>query len=157
MISAILIWIFVFLFFIISWITRGRPRILPSLFILIFVTFFASLSPSGEVLLTLGSFYITQDSLFLGLRRSGILIGMVFFSRTIVSFWKKKKASDKKSTLVTLSDKKKTYGVLKSKLTLVFYYLDLLTSKKISFKHGNMIQAIDERLCEIWEMELPQS
>lgn len=101
--------------------------------ILIFVTFFALLSPAGKVLIKLGFFKITQESLLLGLNRGGILIGMVIFSRTIVSLTKEKS------------------NFLKNKLTEVFKYLDLLTSKKIKFKKGSFIKSIDEILCEAWE------
>mgnify|MGYP006873040395 CR=1 FL=1 len=129
------IWLFTLIFFVLACVKCRRVRVLPSLFIVIFVTFFSLLSPSGEVLLTLGRFRITLDSLLLGLRRSGILVGMVFLSRIVVN------------------PKMKLRGKLGNKLTEVFFYLNLLTEKKISFKKGHIIEAIDERLCEIWEKE----
>ena len=134
-ILAATVWLFVLIFFIIALVKHRRVRILPSLYIVIFVTFFSLLTPAGEVLLTLNSFRITLDSLLLGLRRSGILVGMVFLSRIVINF--PDKVKDKS----------------KNKLTEVFYYLNLLTEKKISFKKGHIIEAIDERLCEIWEKE----
>ena len=134
-ILAATVWLFVLIFFIIALVKHRRVRILPSLYIVIFVTFFSLLTPAGEVLLTLNSFRITLDSLLLGLRRSGILVGMVFLSRIVIN------SPDK------VKDK------TKNKLTEVFYYLNLLTEKKISFKKGHIIEAIDERLCEIWEKE----
>ena len=115
-------------------------RILPSIFIVLSVTFFSLLAPAGEVLLTIGSFRITLDALLLGLRRSGILIGMVFLSRIIIS------PKSKTSFL-------KRFGKLGNKLTEVFFWLNLLTEEKISFKRGHIIEAIDERLYEIWQRE----
>ncbi|WP_296326219.1 hypothetical protein [Treponema sp. UBA3813] len=129
------VWLFVLIFFILACVKGRRIRLLPSLFIVIFVTFFALLAPSGEVLLSIGSFRITSDSLLLGLRRSGILVGMVFLSRLIIN------------------PQVKVKGKVGNKLTEVFFYLNLLTEKKISFKKGHIIEAIDERLCEIWEKE----
>ena len=133
MYSCFIIWGFTLIFFLIAKFKKIKINILSSLMILIFVTFFALLSPAGKVLIKLGFFKITQESLLLGLNRSGILIGMVIFSRTIVSLTKEKS------------------NFLKNKLTEVFKYLDLLTSKKIKFKKGSFIKSIDEILCEAWE------
>lgn len=135
------IWFFVLLFFILACIRCRRVRILPSVFIVLSVTFFSLLAPAGEVLLTIDSFRITLDALLLGLRRSGILIGMVFLSRIIIS------PKSKTSFL-------KRFGKLGNKLTEVFFWLNLLTEEKISFKRGHIIEAIDERLCEIWQREI---
>lgn len=143
MILTLTIWLFVFIFFILACIRCRRVRILPPLIIVIFVTFFSLLSPVGEVLLTVGSLKITLDSLLLGLRRSGILVGMVFFSRAIIS------PKNNDSFL-------KHLGKAGNKLSEVFFWLNLLTAKKISFKKGNVIQQIDERLLEIWENDFPE-
>ena len=45
-------------------------------------------------------------------------------------------------------------GWFGNKLTEVFFFLNLLTEKKIVFKKGHIIEAIDERLCEIWEKSI---
>lgn len=132
------IWFFVLILFILACLKCRRIRVLPPLILVLSVTFFALLSPSGQVLLSIGSFKITLDSLLLGLRRSGVLVGMVFLSRVIIS-----QKSGK--------DFMNRGGPIGNKLTEVFYYLNLLTEKKISFKKGHIIEAIDERLCEIWE------
>lgn len=132
---TVVIWIFVLIFFVVSCLKCRRVRILPSVLIILSVTFFSMLSPAGEVLLTIGSFRITQEALFLGLRRSGILVGMVFLSRIIVN------------TNIKLK------GRLGNKLTEVFYWLNLLTEKKLNLRRGHIIEAIDERLCEIWREE----
>ncbi|MCR4823071.1 MAG: hypothetical protein K5873_09400 [Treponema sp.] len=138
-----LLWFFVFLFFIIACFKCKKVRILPSIFIIIFVTFFSLLTPSGQVLLTVASFRVTLDSLLLGLRRSGILVGMVFFSRIIIS------SGGGKSFLMK-------WGKAGQELTKVFFWLNLLTEKKILFKKGHIIQQIDERLQEIWENDMPE-
>ena len=128
------IWSFTLIFFVLACVKCHRVRVLPSLFIVRFVIFFSLLSPSGEVLLTVGTFRITLDSLLLGLRRSGILGGMVFLSR------------------IVLTPNIKLHGKFGNKLTEVFFYLNLLTEKKIAFKRGHIIEAIDDRLCEIWQV-----
>ncbi|MBQ9623794.1 MAG: hypothetical protein IJJ71_02700 [Treponema sp.] len=137
------IWFFVLIFFILACVRCRRVRVVPSLVIIISVTFFALLSPSGEVLLTLGRLKVTLDSLLLGLRRSGILVGMVFLSRALIS------PQNNDSFL-------KHFGKAGNKLTEVFFWLNLLTEKKFSFKKGLIIQQIDERLLEIWGNNLPE-
>ena len=132
------IWFFVLIFFILACVKCRRVRVIPSLVIVLSVTFFSLMSPSGEVLLSIGSFKITLDSLLLGLRRSGILVGMVFLSRLIIS-------QESGKTFISHG------GRIAGKLTEVFFFLNLLTEKKISFKKGRIIEAIDQRLCEIWD------
>lgn len=131
LLTAIL-WLCALTCFALACARRKRVRVLPPLFIVLFVTFFALLSPSGKVLITIGRFRITLDSLLLGLRRSGMLVGMVFLSRAIVS------------------PDMRLHGTIGSKLTDVFYWLNLLTEKRIPLKRGHIIEAIDERLFEIW-------
>ena len=146
------IWGLTLIFFVLACVRCRRVRVLPSIFILICVTFFSLLSPAGEVLLTIGRFKITLDSLLLGLRRSGILVGMVFLSRVILSSKTKDFSVNSDSTRQFWRfSKNKIFETSKNKLTEVFYYLGLLTEKKITFKRGHIIEAIDERLCEIWE------
>ena len=132
------IWFFVLIFFILACVKCRRIRVFPPLVIVLSVTFFSLLTPAGEVLLSIGSFKITLDSLLLGLRRSGILVGMVFLSRLIIS---------QKSGKAFMGHG----GIISNKLTEVLFYLNLLTEKKISFKKGHIIEAIDDRLCEIWD------
>lgn len=137
------IWFFVLFFFVLACVKCRRVRIVPSLVIILSVTFFSLLSPSGQVLLSLGSFKLTLDSLLLGLRRSGILVGMVFLSRILIS---------QNSGNFFISK----CGKIGKKLTEVFFWLNLLTEKKIDLKKGHIIQQIDERLLEIWENDFPK-
>ena len=140
---TIMIWIFVLIVFIIACLNCRRVRILPSVFIIAFVTFFSLLSPAGEVLLRIGDFKITLDSMLLGLQRSGILVGMVFLSRAIVS-------SKNKNSFFS------HFGKIGKKLSEVFFWFNLLTEKRINLKKGQIIESIDERLSEIWKSELPE-
>lgn len=135
MISVIVLWGFVFLFFILASIKRKKVRILPSVFVTITIVFFALLSQHGKVLLTFGSFRITSDALFLGLRRSGILVGMVFLSQIIIS---------PKLTLP---------GKVGKFLKRVFFWLEELTNVRLKFKPKHIIETLDNRLCEIWQQE----
>ena len=135
---TLVIWFFVMIFFILACVKCRRVRLLPSLMIILSVTFFSVLSPAGEVLFSIFGFRVTFDSLLLGLRRSGVLVGMVFLSRSLIS------QKSGKSFL-------KKCGKLGNKVTEVLFWLNLLTEKKLSFKKGHIIEAIDERLCEIWQ------
>lgn len=135
MIQVIILWGFVILFFIFASIKRKKIKILPSLIITITVTFFALLSPYGKVILTIGSFKITLESLLLGLRRSGILVGMVFLSQILIS------------------PKLSLPGKAGKFLKQVFYWLEKLTEVRIKFKPNQIIENLDTRLCEIWEQE----
>lgn len=135
MLATIILWLFVILFFILASIKRKKVKILPSVLVTLTVTFFALLSPYGKVLLTLGSFKITSDSLILGLRRSGILVGMVFLSQIIIS------------------QNIKLQGKAGKFLKQVFYWLEKLTEVRLKFKPKMLIETLDNRLCEIWEEE----
>ncbi len=128
-------WSLVFLFLILCLLKRGKVRILPSIFIALSVTFFAVLTPYGKVIYEIKGFKLTKDALFNGLHRSGILIGMVFISQFAVS------------ARVKLPGKAGFF------IAKMFSYFDLLTQKRISFKPGNIIQSIDQRLLEIWNTE----
>lgn len=135
MLATIILWLFVILFFIVASIKRKKIKILPSILVTLTVTFFALLSPYGKVILTIGSLKITLDSLNLGLKRSGILVGMVFLSQIIIS------------------PNIKLPGKAGKFLKQVFYWLKKLTEVRIKFKPKMLIETLDNRLCEIWEEE----
>lgn len=130
-----ILWILTVLFFVITLLRRGKVKVLPSILITLSVTFFALLSPYGKVLFHIGSFRITKDALITGLHRSAILTGMVFLSQFAVS------------PQLHLPGKAGKF------LALVFTWLDKLTEQKISFKPGQIISSIDNRLCQIWNTE----
>lgn len=135
MIQTAILWSFVILLFILAAIKRKKIKIIPSLVITVTITFFALISPYGKVILTIGSFRITLESLLLGLHRSGILVGMIFLSQIIIS--------------PRLSLPGKAGKFLKQ----VFYWLEKLTEVRINFKPKQIIENLDARLCEIWEEE----
>ncbi len=125
-------WAFVFILMTFSFLKKGRIHLLSPLFLTIFVTFFALLSPLGKVITTVSSLKITKDALFLGLHKSAILIGMVFLSQTIVSY------------------KISFPGRAGDFLRLLFFYYDKLTSQALSFAKGHIIEQIDQKLLSLW-------
>ncbi len=128
-----ILWTFVLVFFMLSLIRRkGKVKILPSLVIVLSVTFFSLLSPSGKVLATLGTWRITAGALADGLRRSGVLVGMTFASQNMVG----------RNTVLP--------GRAGRLVTQVFMLFDELTSQRISLRLGQSIAAIDRRLTEIY-------
>ena len=129
-----IVWIFVAAFFTMAAIKkRGRIKVLPTIFMTIGITFFALLAPSGRVLLSLGKFRITLDSLLIGLHKSGILSGMVFLSQFAIS------------PHLHLPGKA---GIF---LGQMFTTFDALTAKRLHFSRGRVIAALDSRLNELWE------
>lgn len=118
----------VLLFCILSLLRRGRIRLLPSFCIFLSVTFFALFSPYGKVLYTVGSFSITQGALETGLRRSFILIGMVFLSQFAVA------------SRISLPGKTGSF------ITVMFYYFDRIRSVQVPFEKGHILKNIDDRL-----------
>lgn len=133
--SVKMIWSAVLLFCILTLLRRGKVKILPSILITAGIVFFALLSPAGKVLLKFGSLSVTSGALELGLHRSGVLVGMVFLSQFAVS------------TKLNFPGR---VGIFFSQM---FTYFEELTENRISFKKGNVINSIDERLFEIWKKE----
>lgn len=67
--------------------TNGKilKNLISSFILLLSIIFFSLLIPNGKLLFSIGSFKITQESLFLGLRRGLILILSIYVSKIIVS------------------------------------------------------------------------
>ena len=128
-------WGIVFVLMAISFVRRKKIRVLPSLILTIFVTFFALLSPVGKVLTTISSFRITEGALYIGLHKSAVLVGMVFLSQTIVSY------------------KIQFPGRLGIFVNEVFFLFNQLTSQRISFQKGHIISQIDEALLRVWQRQ----
>ena len=130
--NLMIIWICLGIFLLALEIKKkGKVKLLPSFFIVIFITIFALLSPNGKVLFCIGKFRVTQGALFSGLARSGKLVGMVFISQFAI---------DRR-----LSFKGKGGKLIEK----IFMYFDRLTSRKISFKKGQIVSSIDKHLMEI--------
>lgn len=120
------------IFYIAARIRRKKVRILPSVIILVTVTFASLLSPAGRVLIRLGNFPITLGALETGLSRALTLTGMVFLSQYATSL------------PIKLPGKA---GVLLGK---VFFWFSLLSARKLTFKKGSVIKTLDAHLCEIY-------
>jgi heptaprenyl diphosphate synthase len=107
---------------------KGRVRLLPAISVAAGVIFFALLVPSGKVLFTLGSLAVTEGALAAGLGRAEILVGMVFLSQLILGIGP---------------------PLNQGFLAKVFTYYGCITAKKIPFKKGHVIQALDEHLLSL--------
>jgi hypothetical protein len=114
-------------------VVKGQVRLLPAISVAAGVVFFALLVPSGKVLLTLGSFMVTEGALIAGLRRAEILVGMVWVSQLILAG---------------------NSAVKQGFLAEIFTYYGRITAKKIPFKKGHVIQALDEHLLNLSADEL---
>ena len=112
---------------------KGKVKVLPSIILLISVTFFSLLNPSGEILFSIGLFNITKGALLNGLNKSITLVGMVFVSQIAIN----------KNLYIP--------GKIGSFISLEFSYFEQLTSKKVKFTKKNIIDTIDNHLIEIWE------
>ncbi len=123
-------------FFLLSLLKRGKVMILPTIFLTIGITFFELLTPIGKILITIGTFQISEDSLLSGLHKSSILSGMLFISQFAVS------------PQLHIPGKAGLF------LNKIFSYFELLTDKPISLKPGTIISSIDNRLLEIWEQDI---
>ena len=124
-------WIIVALLALLAAIRRKRIRLLTPILVTAGVTFFALLTPAGKILLYVYSFPITEGALIEGLHKSAILIGMVFLSQLFVS------------------RRIKLPGKAGAFLKQMFSDFDSLTSKRLSFKKGQIIASLDQRLNEV--------
>ena len=138
--KAIFIWILTFLFLIIDEIRlRGRIKVLPSFFLCLFIIFFELLVSRGKVLLTIGSFKVTDGSLNIALIRCGKLVGMLFISQSFL--FKNMKLPG-------------SFGLFLSKV--FFYFSSLSDWKKFKRDKGEkffIIEKLDKILleCESYE------
>lgn len=131
-------WFIVFLVMMLCFVKKRHIRPFFSLFLVIFVTLFALLSPAGKILITVRSFKITQDALFLGLHKSAVLIGMVYISKTIVSY------------------RIRLPGALGAFIRDIFSYYAQFTSQPLSIKKGNLINMLDTILLSVWQANIPK-
>ena len=113
---------------------RGNVKLLPSVFMTLGITFFALLTPSGKVLFAVGRFRVTYEALLLGLRKSAVIVGMVFLSQFAID------------PRLALPGKA---GAFLNKMFAVF---DALTSRRLRFKKGHIIEALDAHLMELWQL-----
>ena len=126
-------WALVAVCALMSGLRRGRHRrrdawLLSAMLVTVSVTGFALLVPSGRVFATVGSWRLTVGALLTGLHRSAVLTGMVCISKLVTSRGLRLPGA----AGVFLSD--------------VLRILDALTTERISFRRGHVIEAIDARL-----------
>ena len=128
-------------FIFLTLIKRGKVKILPSIIMILGITFFAIFSPNGKIITSVNGnpiylfnkFPVTSGAIATGLRKGFVLAGMVFLSQ------------------FAISTKMKLPGKIGIFMNSMFYTFGTLTEKKISFKLGHIIESIDTRLIEIWE------
>ena len=111
----------------------GKIRLLTPLIITACIVFFNLLNPVGKVLFKISSFPITATALGIGLRKGLILWDMVLISKLIIS----------RNIPVP--------GRAGQLIRTMFAYFDSITSEKISFKPGKIIETIDNRLLECYK------
>ena len=124
---------FTIAFAILVWRKDGKIRLLSPLIITVCIIFFNLLNPVGKVLFKIGSFPITATAFGIGLRKGLILWDMVLISKLIISR--------------NLPIPGKAGELVKS----MFYYFDSITSVRLKFKPGKIIETIDNRLLECYK------
>ncbi|MBR5915449.1 MAG: phosphatidylglycerol lysyltransferase [Spirochaetia bacterium] len=124
---------FTIAFAILVWRKNGKIRLLSPFIITVCIIFFNLLNPVGKVLFRIGSFPITATAFGIGLRKGLILWDMVLISKLIISR--------------NLPVPGKAGKLVKS----MFYYFDSITSERIKFKPGRIIETIDNRLLECYK------
>jgi heptaprenyl diphosphate synthase len=100
------------------------------------IVFFNLLSPHGKVIASLGSFRITQGSLYVGLEKAFTLEGLVMLSRACI-----------RSDL-------RLPGTLGSLLSETFRMLELMCEKKGLTGKGRVISGIDRMLLEMESVDI---
>ena len=103
-----------------------------SFVLLLSIIFFSLLVPNGKLLFSIGSFKITQESLFLGLRRGLILILSVYISKIVVS------------KLPPLNGR---FGKF---INMIFLYFKELTSFEKENSGKNILKKLDSHLINVY-------
>ena len=114
-------------------------NLISSFMLLLSIVFFSLLLPSGKLLFSIGSFKITQDALFLGLRRGLILILSVYISKFIILF---------------LPPLKGKFG---SFVNLIFIYFNKLSSfsdKTENSKGEKLLKKLDNHFLKVYNSDV---
>ncbi|MCR5725436.1 MAG: hypothetical protein K6G80_10160 [Treponema sp.] len=127
-------WAVVAVFLGISLASRKNAHLLRAVIVVLSVTFFSVLTPSGKVLARVGMIRVTDGAVAEGLHRSAVLIGMVFFSKSVAS----------------PSITRHIGGVAGRFLSDMFHWMEALSEQHISLKKEKVMQSIDEALLSIW-------
>lgn len=107
-------------------------NLISSFILLLSIIFFSLLIPNGKLLFSIGSFKITQESLFLGLRRGLILILSVYISKIVVS---------------KLPPLKGRFGKF---INMIFLYFKELTSFEKENSGKNILKKLDSHLINVY-------
>ena len=83
--SIVYLWIDLAFFALLSGLKKGRFRIVPPLVICCSIVFFNLFQADGYVLFSIFSLKVTSGALHEGLKKSGVLLAMVFVSQYAVS------------------------------------------------------------------------
>lgn len=114
--------------------TNGKilKNLISSFILLLSIIFFSLLIPNGKLLFSIGSFKITQESLFLGLRRGLILILSIYVSKIIVSKFPPLK------------------GIFGKFINMIFLYFKELTSFEREDSDKNILKKLDSHLIKVY-------
>lgn len=114
--------------------TNGKilKNLISSFILLLSIIFFSLLIPNGKLLFSIGSFKITQESLFLGLRRGLILILSIYVSKIIVSKFPPLK------------------GRFGKFINMIFLYFKELTSFEKENSDKNILKKLDTHLIKVY-------
>lgn len=107
-------------------------NLISSFILLLSIIFFSLLIPNGKLLFSIGSFKITQESLFLGLRRGLILILSIYVSKIIVSKFPPLK------------------GRFGKFINMILLYFKELTSFEREDSDKNIIKKLDTHLIKVY-------
>ena len=139
---------------------RGKIKLMTPLIITAFIILFEMITPRGKVLFSIFSWHITMGALLKGLNKTANLNAMLFASQTIVgAVWREKKGQNEKRYVSGPNDASEIIckPLSVSLLNSFFIYVEQvmnsfekLTTTKISLKKGEILRAVDNKLCEVW-------
>ncbi len=130
--NILFVWILASMFIVLRKLRGDKVRLMPSFFICISIVFFAMLTPSGKIFAAVGGFRITEGALLLGLKKSAVLLSMVFISQYAIT----------KSIQI-----RGKFGFF---INNMFMYFDIFTELKTKFSIKNPVASIDSILLEVY-------
>ena len=110
-----------------------------SFILLLSIVFFSLLLPSGKLLFSIGSFKITQDALFLGLRRGLILIFSVYISKFVILF---------------LPPIKGKFGSFINLIFVYFKELSTFNDKNENSRNENFLKKLDNHFLKVYNSDV---
>ena len=110
-----------------------------SFILLLSIVFFSLLLPSGKLLFSIGSFKITQDALFLGLRRGLILILSVYISKFVILF---------------LPPIKGKFGSFINLIFVYFKELSTFNDKNENSRNENFLKKLDNHFLKVYNSDV---